>query len=121
MTTEFLDRLGRLALAAIFINAIPGKITNFLGTAESIAAKGIPSPLAALLLAGAIALLAIGSLLLIFGQTTRLGAVALLMFLVPTTLLFHFSLEDPGLVRNISLAGGLLLAAMRPTVARSRH
>jgi putative oxidoreductase len=120
MTTDLFDRLGRLALAAIFMNAIPGKITNFAATAGSIAAKGIPSPLAALLLAGAIGMLSLGSLLLIFGQTTRLGAVLLLVFLIPTTFLFHPSVEDPGLIRNVSLAGGLLLAVTRPTVSKSR-
>ena len=120
MTTELFDRLGRLALAAIFINAIPGKVTNFFGTAGSIAAKGIPQPLAACLLASAIGMLAMGSLLLIFGQTTRLGAALLLIFLVPTTLLFHPSVEDPGLIRNVSLTGGLLLAMTRATPASSR-
>ena len=120
MTIDLFDRLGRLALAAIFMNAIPGKITNFSATAGSIAAKGIPSPMAALLLAGAIGMLSLGSLLLIFGHTTRPGAVLLLIFLVPTTLLFHPSVEDPGLIRNVSLAGGLLLAMTRPTVSKPR-
>ena len=42
MTTDLVDRFGRLALAAMFINAVPGKLTDFGGTVSRIAAKGIP-------------------------------------------------------------------------------
>ena len=44
MTTDLVDRFGRLALAAMFINAVPGKLTDFGGTVSRIAAKGIPAP-----------------------------------------------------------------------------
>jgi len=119
MTTELFDRLGRLALAAMFVAAVPGKLTDFTGTAAGIAAKGVPAPLAALLLAGAIAFLILGSILLVFGRTTRIGAALLLVFLVPTTLLFHAFPPDSGLIRNITLSGALLLAVTRPRLSRS--
>lgn len=121
MTTELFDRLGRLALAALFIGAVPGKITNFTGTAAGLASKGLPLPLANAMLLGAIVLLTLGSVLLVFGSSTRLGAVVLLVFLVPTTLLFHTNPPDAGLLRNISLAGALLLAMTRPRRVRSSH
>lgn len=121
MTTELFDRLGRLALAALFIGAVPGKITNFTGTAAGLASKGLPLPLAKAMLLGAIVLLTLGSVLLVFGSSTRLGAVVLLVFLVPTTLLFHTNPPDAGLLRNISLAGALLLAMTRPRRVRSSH
>lgn len=48
-----------------------------------------------MLLAAATALMAVGSLLVISGYRVRLGAILLLLFLVPTTLLFHNAMADP--------------------------
>ena len=62
--------------------------------------KGIAVPFASALLAAAITLLIVGSSLLIAGRDTRIGAALLLVFLLPTTLIFHGSVQDPGLVRN---------------------
>jgi uncharacterized membrane protein YphA (DoxX/SURF4 family) len=117
MTTELFDRLGRLALASMFIAAVPGKISDFSGTVAGIASKGVPEPVASLLLAGAIAFLVLGSVLLVFGRTTRIGAALLLIFLVPTTLLFHAFPPDSGLIRNVTFAGALLLAITRPRLS----
>ena len=81
--SKVLDFLGRLCLAAVFVNALPGKFSNFSDTAASIAAKGVAEPLAGVLLVAAIVMLIAGSLLLVFGTNTRLGASLLLVFLVP--------------------------------------
>ena len=121
MTTELLDRLGRLALAALFISAVPGKITNFSDVAAGIVTKGIPHPFADGLLIGAILLLTVGSILLVLGRSTRLGAAVLMLFLVPTTLVFHAVPPDSGLLRNITLAGALLLAMTRPRLVGPPH
>ena len=59
----------------------------------------------------------VGSLLLIVGRDTRIGAALLLVFLLPTTLIFHSSFDDPGLVRNVTLMGALLLAITRPVLS----
>ena len=45
----FLDFLARVAISAIFISAIPGKISGFGRTAEYISSKGIPDPIASIL------------------------------------------------------------------------
>ncbi|MFN9622464.1 MAG: DoxX family membrane protein [Cyanobacteriota bacterium] len=78
---------------------------------RAIAAKGLP--LAPLLLVAAMALMAVGSALVISGWKARLGAVLLLLFLVPTTLLFHGNVADTGeriqLFKNLAIIGGLLL------------
>ena len=55
--------------------------------AGAIAAKGLP--LAPLLLLAAMALMAVGSALVISGWKVRLGVVFLRVFLLPTTLIFH--------------------------------
>ena len=111
-----LDRLGRICIAALFVNALPGKMSNFSGTAAFIASKGIPEPLASALLIGAIVVLIVGSVLLVFGNNTILGASLLLIFLVPTTLIFHTNpLDLPHLFPNLAVIGALILAITRST------
>ncbi|MFN9943092.1 MAG: DoxX family membrane protein [bacterium] len=65
----------------VFILAVIGKLTGFAGVAGSVAAKGLL--LAPVLLVAAIALMSVGSALAISGWKARLGAVLLLVFLVP--------------------------------------
>ena len=111
-----LDFLGRVCLAAVFVNAAPGKITDFAGNAARIASKGIPEPLANILLLAAILVLIAGSILLVFGGDTILGASLLLVFLVPTTLIFHtVPFETVPFLMNLALIGALILAITRST------
>lgn len=113
--SRVLDFLGRLFLAAVFVNALPGKLTDFSSNVGFIASKGIPEPLANVLLCVAILLLIAGSILLVFGGNTILGASLLLLFLVPTTLIFHTFPIDSGFYMNLALIGGLILALTRST------
>ena len=115
---KLFDFLGRALMAAVFVNAVPGKITNFAGTAGVIASKGIPEPLAGFLLACAITALIFGSILLVFGADTTLGASLLLVFLVPTTLIFHTFPLDAGFFMNLALIGALILAITRASSTR---
>ena len=108
-----LNRIARVLLCLVFIHAVIGKLTGFAGPAAAIAAKGLP--LAPVLLVAAIVLMAVGSALVISGWRSRLGAILLLLFLVPTTLLFHGDVADAGeriqLFKNLAIMGGLLLVA----------
>jgi putative oxidoreductase len=108
-----LNRIARVLLCLVFIHAVIGKLTGFAGVAGAIAAKGLL--LAPLLLVAAMALMAVGSALVISGWRSQLGAVLLLVFLVPTTLLFHGDVADAGeriqLLKNLAIMGGLLLVA----------
>jgi putative oxidoreductase len=110
---SLLNRIARVLLCLVFIHAVIGKLTGFAGVAGAIAAKGLP--LAPLLLVAAMALMAVGSALVISGWKARLGAILLLLFLVPTTLLFHGDLADKleriQLFKNLAIMGGLLLVA----------
>ena len=54
-----------------------------------------------------------GSILLVFGADTTLGASLLLVFLVPTTLIFHTFPVDAGFFMNLALIGALILAITR--------
>ena len=109
---SLLNRIARVLLCLVFIHAVIGKLTGFAGVAGAIAAKGLP--LAPGLLVAAMALMAVGSALVISGWKTRLGAV-LLLFLVPTTLVFHGDVADKmeriQLFKNLAIMGGLLLVA----------
>ncbi|MBO8204798.1 DoxX family protein [Prochlorococcus marinus CUG1415] len=106
-----LNFLAKLLLSAIFVNAIPSKITDFGSQAQYITSRGFPEPLSNLLLIAAIALLISGSILLIFSEKTKLACSLLLIFLIPTTIIFHLvPLQVMAIARNLSLIGGLLIA-----------
>ena len=110
----FLDFLARVAISAIFISAIPGKIIGFGRTVEYISSKGIPDPIASILLVGAIICLTLGSGFFIFGGNQKIGSALLLLFLIPTTIIFHvFPLHQRAVFMNLGLIGGLLISALR--------
>ena len=109
-----LDFFSRLSISAIFISAVPGKISNFNGTVEYISSKGIPDPISSILLVGAIICLILGSGFFIFGENQKVGSVFLLLFLIPTTIIFHvFPFHQRAVFINLGLIGGLIIAAIR--------
>ena len=102
--------IGRILISAIFIYAIPNKILNFEKTIEVISNQNIPPSLAPFLLVLAIICLIFGSILFISGFKQKLGAYLLLLFIVPTTFIFHFSpFQIKAVLINAGLIGGLML------------
>ncbi len=117
-----LNFLSKILLSSIFVNAIPSKITNFGSQAQYITSRGFPEPLSNLLLIAAIVLLISGSILLIFSNKTKLACSLLLIFLVPTTIIFHLvPLQLMAIARNFSLIGGLLIAIDKANVNSFRQ
>ena len=111
---SFLDFFSRVSITAIFISAIPSKINNFEKTVEYISSKGIPDPISSMLLVGAILCLIFGSGFFIFGENQRIGSVFLLLFIIPTTIIFHvFPFHQRAVLMNLGLIGGLIIAALR--------
>ncbi len=115
-TRDVVLLIGRLLLAAIFLLSGFGKIMDFAGTAEQIAGKGLPLP--QLLTVGAIVFELVGGLMVATGFRIGYGAVLLILFLVPTTLLFHnfwsysgqeMEKEIISFLKNLSILGGLLI------------
>jgi putative oxidoreductase len=109
--------LGRLCLVAIFALAAVGqKIPKFAEVAALMDSKGVPYPQVAL--AGAIAFLILGSLMVLVGYYARIGALLLAVFLVLATYYFHafWAIEDEKLrgeqmlnfLKNLSLFGAML-------------
>ena len=102
--------IGRTLISAIFIYAIPGKIINFEQTVAVISNKNINPTISAFLLILAIICLIFGSILFITGFRQKLGAYLLLIFIVPTTFIFHFSpFQIKATLMNAGLIGGLIL------------
>ena len=111
---SFLDFFSRVAISAIFISTIPSKIYGFKSTVEYISSKGIPDPIASVLLVGAIICLILGSGFFIFGRNQQLGSIFLLIFLIPTTVIFHmFPFHQRAVLMNLGLLGGIVITALR--------
>jgi putative oxidoreductase len=110
----FVGLIGRILLVLIFLQSGIGKIGNFEGTAKYMAGYGMPYTTFFLL--GAIFFELVGSITVILGYFTRLGALLLVIFLIPTTLIFHTNFADPmqkiNFMKNVSMFGGCLLLLM---------
>ena len=111
---SFLDFFSRVSISAIFISAIPGKINGFERTVEYISSKGIPDTISSILLVGAIICLILGSGFFIFGKNQKIGSIFLLLFLIPTTIIFHvFPFHQRAVLINLALMGGIIISALR--------
>lgn len=107
---------GRALLGLIFIVSGFGKITGFAGTAGFMASKGMP--MAEVLLVGAIAVEFLGGLMLLVGWKARWAALAIFLFIIPATLIFHNPAGLTGqeaqnqminIMKNLSIMGGMLM------------
>jgi putative oxidoreductase len=114
--------VGRVLLAWMYIDAGFGKIGGFARTATALASKGLP--LVNVLVVLTIAVELGGGLAIVAGWKTRWAALAVLVFTIVATALFHnFWAAAPDQVRvqqlmfwkNVAVMGGLLvLAAFGP-------
>ena len=111
---------GRWCIAAIFIFGGLGKFINYDATAAYMAAKGL-APIPILLVISALVEI-IGGCSLILGYKTRWGALLLLLFLIPTTLIFHdfWNVTGEGrtlqlieFLKNLAIFGGLLYVLVK--------
>lgn len=106
--------VGRFLLAFIFLGSALNKITpdGFTRTAGYMASKAMLFP--ELALVGAIALEALGGLMLAAGFMSRWGALMLLIFIIPATMIFHNMFVDPSqqiqFMKNTAIMGGLMMA-----------
>ena len=106
-----LPLLGRILIAAIFLWSAIVDIRGFESVSKTMGEKGIPIP--SFFLLGAIIFLLLGSIALILGIKARWGAVLLILFLIPVTVIFHSPTGgDDSLIqfmKNLALMGGLCL------------
>jgi putative oxidoreductase len=108
--------VGRVLLALMFVISGWGKITGFAGTAGYIASKGLPA--AQLLAIAAIAVELGGGLAIALGWKTRWAALAMVVFLIVITPIFHpfwavppdqASMQNINFMKNLSILGGMLV------------
>lgn len=111
--------LGRFMLALIFILAGLGKIMDPAGTMGYMQSMGVPGAL----MWPTIALEVLGGLAVAVGFKTRYAAIALAIFSIAAALIFHRNFADQMqlimFLKNIALAGGLLLLATSARTAFS--
>src|SRR5262249_12503602 len=113
---SFVPLVGRVLLSMIFLASGVMKFVNWQETAGFMASKGMVA-VGFFLTAAALVELS-GGLSVLFGCKARLGALALFLFLIPVTLLFHNFWVFEGMERmnqmqhfmkNLAIMGGLLL------------
>jgi putative oxidoreductase len=114
---RYLPLPGRILFALIFIASAPMQFSS--ATMHYAGAHGVPAPHVLVPIAGILAL--VGGLMVLVGWQTRIGALLLILFLVPVTLMMHnFWAESDAAARmqqqvnfmkNLSLIGGALLIA----------
>jgi putative oxidoreductase len=107
---------GRILLAYLFVLSGFGKIFSFAGTAGYMASKGMP--MAEFFLVCAILIELVGGLMLAMGWKARWAALAIAVFLVPTTLIFHaywtypetqVMMQQIQFNKNLAILGGMLV------------
>jgi putative oxidoreductase len=106
--------VGRVALVTIFIASGLGKLAGWRGTVAYAGSKGVSETLLAI----ATAFELIGAVSVLVGFKARWGALALIIFLVPVTLVFHNfwavpaaqqQMEMVNFLKNLAICGGLLI------------
>jgi len=107
---------GRVLLSAIFLTSGVFHILHWGKSVTYMQTAGVPLPNLLLLLA--VVCLLLGGLSVLIGIRARLGAVLLILFLIPTTLVFHSDWTagsaEAGdqmlhFMKNLGLLGGLLM------------
>ncbi len=101
--------VGRIFLAHIFLISAAMKIAHPAGTQQYMATYGIPATLFFLVAASTFEL--VGGLSILLGYRARIGAIILLVFLIPTTIIFHtelsVQLQMIMFMKNLTIMGGL--------------
>lgn len=112
---NFMMLLGRVLISLIFIFASADKLIHFSNTAAFVATKGVPYSSLLLIVAGIAE--ALGSLMILFGWKTRLGALIVFLFIIPVTGIIHnfwiltgenAQIQTLMFMKNLSIMGGLL-------------
>jgi putative oxidoreductase len=113
--SRYIVPIGRTLFALIFIFSSFAHFSRM--TIDYAADQGVPWAGLVVPVSGLLALL--GGLSVLFGYRARLGAVFLILFLIPVTLIMHnfWDLTDPAAImvqrtmflKNLSMLGGALL------------
>lgn len=107
----YIPLLARIFLSIVFIKSGVDKLLDPENTRQTMESAGIP--FSGILLVPTIIVLIAGGLSVLVGYWARYGALLLVGFLIPATLIFHtdFSqgLQQIQFLKNLGLMGGLLM------------
>lgn len=107
---KYLPLAARICLSLIFLKAGINHLVGFGGFVSMISQQ---LPLGGLLAVSSIAFLLLGSLSLLLGYKVKIGALLLIIFLIPASLVFHNFVADAtqlnAFLKNLGLIGGLLM------------
>jgi putative oxidoreductase len=110
--------IGRILLASLFIWSGWGKLNGFADAVGYIASKNLPMP--QVLAALAVAVELGGGILLLIGLKARWVALALVVFLIVITPIFHNFWDIPAaqvrmqqinFMKNVAIAGAMFIVA----------
>ena len=116
LSKTYAPLFGRILLAFIFLQSGFDKVLNYGKTVNLMGARGIPEP--QVVLPVAIAALFVGGIMVLVGWKARWGALALIVFMIPTTLYFHGYWTYPAalqlnqfhhFVKNLAVIGALFM------------
>lgn len=116
LAKQYAPLIGRILLSSIFIFSGYGKIGGFQQTVGYMASKGLPMTEVLLVLTIIIELG--GGLMILLGWRARWAALAIFLWLIPVTLIFHnfwavdasqMQMQMIQFMKNVSIAGGMLL------------
>jgi putative oxidoreductase len=111
--------VARVLIAVIFLWAGGRKVLNWSGTEEYMKAK--QTKWISILLPIAVSLQILGALSLILGVYARIGALLLILFIIPATIQMHDFwnltgkeriMEKAHFLKDLAIVGGLLLVML---------
>ncbi len=114
---KYIPLIGRILFSLIFISSGLSHIFKFSEMSQYTASMGVPFPTAATLLSGLIIL--VGGLSILLGYKVKIGAIILVVFLIPTSFIAHafWGIEDQMqaqmqmilFMKNIAMTGAALM------------
>lgn len=112
---QYAPLVGRVMLALIFVISGFSKIGGFAGTAAYMAGQGLP--MSEVLLVATIIVELGGGLMIVIGWQARWAALAIFLFIIPATLMFHafwaadaaqYQNQLNNFMKNLAIMGGML-------------
>ncbi len=108
---DIIDLIGRIFISSIFLYQAVVNILEVVSVKNEMIEYNVNR--INFLFAMGIVLMILGGLSVLVGYRAKLGALLLLIFLIPSTLTYYFDFSDElqqqMFIRNIAIIGGLLM------------
>lgn len=114
---KYVPLIGRILFSLMFLSSGFGHLTNTKAMSPYAASMGVPAPTIAVVVSGI--MIVLGGFGILLGYKVKIGAILLIVFLVPVTFIMHafWGIEDPMqmqmqmamFLKNLSMIGGALI------------